>query len=154
MLKIICTLVMCLLGFTFANPAIAGKSLAEAYAVSPDSIEVDPAYVEAVVRDYFKDIPVMIEIARCESGFRQYEDNGLMVENPSPDSSASGVYGILYIKHFKLWSTSPETNITTLKGNLAYARKMYMESGTAPWAESESCWSHSQKPILVADATN
>ena len=32
--------------------------------------------VEATVREYFADIPVMIEIARCESKFRQFADSG------------------------------------------------------------------------------
>ena len=32
--------------------------------------------VEAYVRAYFADIPVMVRVAKCESGFRQYNDNG------------------------------------------------------------------------------
>ena len=38
---------------------------------------------ETTVRDYFSDIPVMIEIARCESNFRQFTENGDVVRGGS-----------------------------------------------------------------------
>jgi len=120
-----------------ANP---GERIAQAYAVESTRPEVDPEYVAARVVEYFQDAPVMIAIASCESEFRQYERSGRLLVNSHPDSSATGVFQILYLTHHPNWSQSPETNITTLEGNLAFARRMFKEAGTTPWNESRSCW--------------
>lgn len=157
MLKIISTIVLCLLGSALmGSPAIADKKLSRLYAVSSTNPAVDSAFVKAYTQDYFHDIPVMIAIIECESGFRQYEADGRLLMSPVKGSSASGAAQILYITHKTDWSDDPDTNITTLAGNLAYARKMYMESGTSPWNESASCWKkriHKYK-LRVADATS
>jgi hypothetical protein len=157
MLKIIRTIVLCLLGFTLTgNPAIADKKLSRLYAVPSTNPAVDPAFVKAYTQDYFRDIPVMIAIIECESGFRQYEADGRLLVSPVKGSSASGAAQILYITHKADWSDDPDTNITTLSGNLAYARKMYLESGTSPWNESIGCWGpkiHKYEQ-RVADATS
>lgn len=150
---VICLLAAC----TIASPIKADESLlpdpippteisiaeiSETFVVDPSAPQVDPDFVEAKVRKYFADIPVMIKIAECESTFRQFNSDGSLVvsESVDPDtgkrdSSASGVFQILYKSHFKDWAESDTTNITTLEGNLRYARQMYKESGTAPWAE-------------------
>ena len=134
-------IVLCLLGFTLTvNPAIADKKLSHLYAVSASNPAVDTAFVKAYTEEYFRDIPVMIAIIECESGFRQYESDGRLLVSPVKGSSASGAAQILYIKHKADWSDNPDTNITTLAGNLAYAREMYEESGTSPWAQSRGCW--------------
>jgi hypothetical protein len=112
------------------------------FAVSPDHPAVDPEYVEQRVREYFADIPVMIKLCGCESEFRQYREDGTLLVsrwiNPKTGkrgSSATGVCQITYKNHFSEWSKSPETDITTLEGNLAFARELYKEQGTAPWSE-------------------
>lgn len=125
---------------TTSVAANTGDQIARDYAVAPSNHAVDSHYVEQVVMAYFHDLPVMIAIASCESEFRQYEENGQLLVNPSPNSSATGVYQILYTTHRGRWSVSLETNITTLEGNLAFARQLYEESGTASWNESRSCW--------------
>lgn len=153
----ISALVICLLAVSFtADPIKADESLlpepippskisiaeiSETFVVDKTAPEVDPAYVESKVREYFSDIPVMIKIAKCESGFQHYQPDGSLTVSKSVnkhgkrDSSASGTFQILYKGHFKQWSSSEKTNITTLEGNLRFARKLYEESGTAPWAE-------------------
>ncbi len=120
-----------------ANP---GEHIAREHAVSPTHPAVDSAYIERRVIEYFHDIPVMIAIASCESNFRQYDEDGLLLVNPNPNSTASGVFQILYTTHKDAWSQSNETHIATLEGNLAFARKLYEESGTTPWNPSRSCW--------------
>ncbi|MFM2340329.1 MAG: hypothetical protein RLZZ360_965 [Candidatus Parcubacteria bacterium] len=117
------------------------------FAVSPTDPEVDPNYVEARVREYFADIPVMIGICGCESEFRQFREDGTLLvsrwinpETGKRGSSATGVCQITYKNHYPAWSDSPETNVTTLDGNLAFARELYLSEGTAPWNESKSCW--------------
>ena len=105
--------------------------------LSPSSVfgatQVD---VEAAVRAEFKDMPVMIEIARCESNFRQFTDSGAPLRGPG------GMVGVF--QFFEAIHTVPAKmlgfDITTLKGNLAYARHVYEMQGTVPWNSARSCW--------------
>lgn len=98
--------------------------------------------VERQVRSYFKDIPVMVRIAKCESGFRHYDPrhpSGLLT-NPSPRSSATGVLQILLKTH------GPNArrlgfDLKTVKGQLGYAKHLYKQNGTRDWNASRSCWS-------------
>ena len=99
------------------------------------------AQVEQMVRAYFKDAPVMVKIAKCESGFKHFDPNGPngLNTNPDPRSSASGVFQILLKTH------GPKArrlgfDITTVKGQLGYARHLYKLGGTRDWKESRSCW--------------
>ena len=94
--------------------------------------------VEARIREYFKDVPVMAEIARCESKFRQYTDSG----NVLMGGYGGGMVGIfqIYKDIHNNTAQSLGINIDTLDGNLAYARRLYAESGTAPWISSMPCW--------------
>lgn len=96
--------------------------------------------VEAKVRSYFADIPVMISIAGCESGFRQYDADG----NPLYGGTGSmvGVYQESVVIHGSL-ASKMGWNINTLDGNLAYARYLYGQEGVVPWLSSSSCWDSS-----------
>jgi hypothetical protein len=96
------------------------------------------AAVEKRVREYFVDLPVMIEIARCESNFRQYTDAG----NP-----LRGGYGGQMVGLFQFYETVHKAgalalgyDLSKLDGNLAYARHVYESQGTTPWNSSRSCW--------------
>ena len=153
---------ICLLGFANTGPAIADESLSvpsvpprnisikaieTMFAVSPSSPEVDPEYVKRLALVYFADIPVMIAICECESKFEHYRPDGtlnvnrMVTKKGKRVSSASGACQITYLSHYNAWAESEETNITTIEGNFAFARKMYKESGTSPWIESKaSCW--------------
>ncbi len=93
---------------------------------------------EQYVRQYFKDIPVMIEIARCESHFRQLDSDGDVhrgLVNPED-------VGVMQInEHYHLdRATSENYDIYTISGNTAYARELYEDKGTAPWKSSKACW--------------
>ena len=98
-------------------------------------------YVEQQVRAYFKDAPVMIKIAKCESGFTHFDSrhpSGLRT-NPSPRSSASGVFQILLKTHGKT-AARLGFDIRTVKRQLGYARYLYRQNGTSDWNASRSCW--------------
>jgi hypothetical protein len=94
--------------------------------------------VEIQVREYFADIPVMIEIARCESKFRQFADSGNVLRG-GVGGQMVGVF-----QFFDRYHTSPAYelgfDIETLEGNLAYARYVYDRQGTAPWNAARDCW--------------
>lgn len=88
--------------------------------------------VEKRVRELFAFAPVMIEIARCESKFRQFTDNGNVLRG----GGSTGMVGVF--QFYEAIHATPALalgfDITTTEGNLGYARHLYTESGTRPWA--------------------
>ena len=95
--------------------------------------------VEEYVREYFQDTPVMIDIARCESRFRQLTADGTVLKNPH--STAMGAFQIMASIHADSAQKNLGLNIYTLQGNAAYARYLYETQGTTPWNSSKACWS-------------
>ena len=96
---------------------------------------------EQYVRQYFSDIPIMIEIARCESHFRQLDKDG-EIHRGQVNPSDVGVMQIN--EHYHLdTSVREDYDIYTLEGNTAYARDLYERHGTQPWSSSKQCWSKS-----------
>jgi len=102
--------------------------------------------VEEYVRNYFSDIPVMVEIARCESHFRQYDKDGdvLRGEKNSLDR------GVMQINEYYHNETSDRLgyDILTLEGNTSYARALFEKYGVKPWISSYPCWG---KTIAYSD---
>lgn len=98
---------------------------------------IDPATVEAEVRRYFADVPIMIEIAKCESTFRQFDEQGKPLKNPN--SSATGVMQLMASYHREP-AKNMGLDIDTLEGNLGYARVLFEQQGTTPWNASAYCW--------------
>lgn len=92
----------------------------------------DAKAIEKRVREYFADIPVMIEIARCESKFRQFTDAGTVLRG----GGSGGMIGIFqfYEVIHKSAALSLGFDIETVEGNIGYARHLYVQSGTMPWA--------------------
>ena len=93
---------------------------------------------EEYVRQYFSDIPIMIQIAKCESTFRQLDQDGDIhrgVTNPAD-------VGVMQINEFYHLDTAQKKkyNIYTVEGNTAYARDLYQRQGTGPWSSSKACW--------------
>jgi hypothetical protein len=92
--------------------------------------------VESSVRSYFADAPTMAAIAKCESGFRQFDGDGSVLFDPS-----YSMVGVFQISTAHLpESLSEGMDIMTLQGNMAYARYLYDQDGTDPWLDSMSCW--------------
>ena len=106
-------------------------------AVSPATRAVSNAGLEAQVRDYFADIPVMIEIARCESEFHQYGKGGRPLHGGT--GTMIGLYQISEILHREV-ADDFDWDIDTPEGNMSYARYLYENRGTAPWLDSKPCW--------------
>lgn len=94
--------------------------------------------VEQTVRAYFADIPVLIEIARCESGFRQFGGDGAILRG-GQEGGMIGVFQFYEAVHGNM-SRSLGYDLHTLEGNLAYAKHLYDALGTAPWNSAKSCW--------------
>lgn len=98
------------------------------------------ADVETYVRNYFSDVPVLAEVARCESEFRQYDKKGNVLSGKA-DSRDKGVMQINTHYHLEK-AKKLGFDIYTIDGNLGYARHIYEEQGLRPWMASSGCWSH------------
>lgn len=94
------------------------------------------AAVEGQVRSAFADIPVMIAIAQCESGFRQFGPNGAVLRGGN-----GTVLGIFQLSEgHTAKAISLGYDIQTVEGNIAYARSLYVRQGTTPWMAAFPCW--------------
>ncbi len=102
---------------------------------------------EQYVRQYFRDIPIMIQIARCESTFRQLDEDGDIHRGRVNNADV----GVMQINEFYHLDQAEKKNldIHTIEGNTAYARDLYEREGTRPWASSKPCWGKYQ-----VDTTN
>ncbi|MCC7004928.1 hypothetical protein IT397_03360 [Candidatus Nomurabacteria bacterium] len=107
------------------------------------SITLTATSTEEQVREYFKDKPILVEIAKCESQFRQTDTNGEVLRGQINNQDV----GVMQINEKYHLKTSQDKNIDiyTLEGNLAYARELYEKSGSDPWKSSSKCWSKYQE---------
>ena len=122
---------------TQENPVYAVETvvLAENIATKP---VISNITVEDVVKDYFKDIPILAKVAKCESRYRQTDANGEILRGETNKFDV-GVMQINEKYHLER-AKGMDLNIYTLGGNLEYARNLYDVSGTAPWSASKACW--------------
>lgn len=99
------------------------------------------AETERVVAKYFSDIPIMADIAYCESRYRQYEPDGELFRGIVNDSDV----GIMQINEYYHLEDSKKLghNIHTVEGNMEYARHLYNTQGVQPWKSSAPCWNTS-----------
>lgn len=120
----------------------AGSGVSEtAYGSITNEVEVTaatPHTAEVAVRDYFSDIPVMIQVARCESTFRHTLADGSVLRG-RVDNRDTGVMQINTYYHEKR-ATSLGLNLENLDDNMAYARHLYETQGLQPWSASQPCW--------------
>lgn len=112
------------------------------------------ANVETEVREYFADIPLMAEVSKCESRFRQFENDGSVFRGKINDRDV----GALQINEYyhKERAEKLGYNLHTLKGNMQYARLLYKEQGAQPWVSSSPCWKKSEvaKAVYGHEATS
>ena len=97
-----------------------------------------PITFEQHVREYFKDDPILAEIALCESTFRQYDSNGEVLKGRVNKSDV----GVMQInKYYHLESANKlGLDLNTIEGNMAYAKRLFNSEGTKPWNSSSKCW--------------
>ncbi len=95
--------------------------------------------VEETVRDHFKSNPILVEIARCESRFRQFDEDGEVLRGKVIKEDV----GVMQINEYYHLERSKKLgyDIHTLDGNMAYAKWLYQKEGTRPWNSSVKCWS-------------
>jgi hypothetical protein len=125
-------------GLIFALSAVLGSSTPASAASVVTPPVPQPQTAEQYVRAYFADEPVMIEVARCESTFQQFDKDGSVHRGVVNDKDI----GIMQINEHYHAETADKLglDIYTLQGNVAYAQYLYDKEGTAPWSSSEACW--------------
>jgi hypothetical protein len=95
---------------------------------------------ETAVRSYFSDIPVMIQIARCESQFRHTLEDGSVLQG-QVDNADTGVMQINTRYHGET-AEQLGLDLKDRFDNMEYARDLYLRQGTKPWNASAKCWGH------------
>jgi hypothetical protein len=106
--------------------------------------------LEAYVKDYFKDEPVLYEIAKCESTMRHTLPSGSVIRG-KVNSSDVGLMQINEIYHLKK-AKSLGFDIHTLEGNMAYAKYLFEKEGVQPWSSSSKCWKKTEAYKQHTDA--
>jgi vacuolar-type H+-ATPase subunit F/Vma7 len=91
------------------------------------------------IMETFKDEPLLVQIAKCESGYRQYDSKGNILRGIVNNKDV----GIMQINEGYHLERAKELGIDiySVDGNLAYAKLMYHEQGGMPWKASSPCWS-------------
>jgi hypothetical protein len=92
---------------------------------------------EQIIREEFADVPILIDIARCESRFRQFENGKVLTGVVDPRDT-----GVFQVNTYYHLATANKLgyDIFSLKGNMEYARWLYNKEGSRPWNASKGCW--------------
>lgn len=103
--------------------------------ISPTLISTTQIYIQEplpIVESYPE---VLEKIAFCESGQKQFNDDGSVLISPTSDV---GYFQINQVH----WDRAKELGIDlwTLEGNREFAELLYDERGVQPWYMSEHCW--------------
>ena len=98
----------------------------------------EPITLQAYVQNYFAETPILAEIARCESGFRQLNNQGQVLRGEVNKSDL----GLLQVNEYYHGKKASDLgfDLTTVNGNLDYAKYLYDKEGTRPWNASAKCW--------------
>ncbi len=126
-------------GSTPANSANVQALTASTTDKAPIITSTDRQVIEKYLREHFADTPILIEIARCESTFSQFDKDGNVVRgrvNPAD-------VGVMQINEKYHLETAKKLgyDIHTVEGNVLYAKYLYEKYGSDPWSASSPCWS-------------
>lgn len=118
--------------------AIAAQTDAGKATAAQTSSFTNSKQVEAYVRASYADEPVLIDIASCESNFRQFDETGQVLRG----RVNKGDVGVMQIneKYHADEAVKMDLNIYTIEGNMAFAKHLYEKYGTDPWSSSAPCW--------------
>ena len=98
----------------------------------------NPKLVEAYLREKYADAPILVEVARCESTFRQFDSNGQVIRGKVNDQDV----GVMQIneRYHSEDAKKLGIDIYSIEGNVAFAKRLYDKFGTSPWSSSKACW--------------
>ena len=121
-----------------ANTDISTSRHEVGYATTTHSQLTDSKHIQQYVREQYAKDPLLVEIARCESTYRQFDADGNIIRGKVNKADV----GVMQIneKYHAERATKLGLNIYTLEGNVAYAKLLYKEQGSQPWISSSPCW--------------
>jgi len=122
--------------------AVPAVSTTEQATTTEALMTTDSKVIEAYVREKYADKPILVDIARCESTFRQFDADGRVIRG----KVNNGDVGVMQINEKYNGDKANELgyDIYTVEGNLEFARYLYDKYGTNPWSSSAKCWSDSR----------
>ena len=116
--------------------------------ISNDDLSKSKATTTAdIVKEYFKDTPIMTDVAWCESRLRQFEKNGEIFRGKI-NSDDVGIMQINTSYHLER-AKKMGLDIFSLEGNLAYAKYLFEKEGTEPWSSSSKCWYGKSNKVAI-----
>ena len=91
-------------------------------------------------QEIFANDPILVDIARCESHFRQYDKDGKVLRGTVNKSDV----GVMQINQYYHADKALKLgfNLMTPEGNMAYAKYLYENEGGQPWISSSPCWNN------------
>lgn len=116
----------------------ASTSITEEFATTSIPTKAE---LEQKAKEYFKDYPILVDIARCESTFSHLNKDGEIVRGKVNKSDL----GLMQINEYYHADRAERLGIDlkTLEGNMAYAKDLYEREGSKPWNSSSKCWKQS-----------
>lgn len=133
------TAVITVSGATTFNTAQIAYGQITDDAAKAEKVAISESGTESIVREYFKDVPILIQVARCESHFRHTLSDGSILSG-RVDNADTGVMQINKRYHSDT-AKALGLDLNNLYDNMAYARYLYEKQGTQPWNASKACWS-------------
>lgn len=119
-------------GLLVAQIALAGATAEQPRKIEPD-VELP---IEERILQAFPDAPVMVEVARCESGLRHYLDDGGVIQGPTNDFGLFQIHKPSHEKKLKELGLDEKK----LEDNIKFARYLYDHGGLSHWRASKHCW--------------
>jgi len=130
-------------GVSTLAPADIETTILEASTVPiVEEVTEVPLTLEQYLSEYYKDEPLLVEIAKCESTLRHYDSKGRVLRG-YVDSNDVGVMQINERYHLEN-ASKLGFDIHTVEGNLAYAKWLFGKYRHQPWSASKPCWSKTQ----------
>lgn len=91
--------------------------------------------MEEIIKKEFPKDPIMVNVARCESGFRQFNPDGTVLISRTADW---GIFQINQVNHRTMSKLG--IDISTLEGNIEGTQYILKTQGLNAWKNSSHCW--------------
>ncbi len=123
---------------TLVSVSTASSSQSNIEQSTSEARFMDSKVLEAYIKTQDADEPILVDIARCESTYRQFDQTGNILRGVVN----KGDVGVMQIneKYHADDATKLGYNIYTVEGNVAFGRYLYNKYGSQPWSSSAPCW--------------
>ena len=133
------TAIVLLISSLYGGPSTAiAQDVADSPNTQSQTAVGNPVTLEGYVRQYFAETPILAEIAKCESKFRQVDKDGNVLRGEVNKLDV----GLMQVNEYYHEKKALDLgyDLTTVNGNLAYAKYLYDKEGVTPWNSSSKCW--------------